>query len=172
MFDDINIDNEKINEHLELDYLEAEKILNDPDKIERLLQKLEKKLKLVPIAGSALCYIPLLISLVRMYAKKEYRDIPVSSITAIIAVLIYWLVPFDILPDFLPFVGHADDAAVITGALILIKSDLDDYIRWRRANGYEAMDIAELDNMSEDTKQKFSIISAFFAGKKFGRRQH
>lgn len=41
---------------------------------------LEKKLKTIPMAGSSLAYVPMMISMVRMFIKKEYTDTPVTSI--------------------------------------------------------------------------------------------
>ena len=51
---------------------EAEDLLQDEDKMERFLQKLEMKLKTVPMVGNSLRYVPMMISMVRMYMKKEY----------------------------------------------------------------------------------------------------
>lgn len=122
-------------EELENGYEEAERILNDPDKIEKLLQRLEKKLKVIPVAGDALAIIPIMISLVRNYVKKEYTDVPLGSILAIISTTIYVVSQLDLIPDFIPIAGYLDDLAVISACLKLVKTDLDEYIKWREKNG-------------------------------------
>ncbi|MDO4765602.1 MAG: DUF1232 domain-containing protein [Eubacteriales bacterium] len=122
-------------EQLEKTKLEAEVILKDKDKLEDFLQQLEKKLKAFPAIGDKLAMVPVFVSLLRSYAKKEYTNIPVASIISIIGALIYYLSPIDIIPDFLPGVGLADDAAVVTVCLSFVKSDVDDYIQWREKNG-------------------------------------
>ena len=46
---------------------------------------------------------------------------PRSSKIATIAAAIYVLLPFDVIPDFIPVVGHFDDALIVTLALVCIK---------------------------------------------------
>lgn len=113
---------------------EAEKIINDTDKIEELLVKLETKLKTMPKIGNVLSNIPLMVLLIRSYIKKEYTEIPVGSIIAIIGALLYFTNPFDIIPDVIPVAGNLDDAAVIALAVKYVGKDLEDYKLWREQN--------------------------------------
>ena len=55
---------------------------------------------------------------------------PAGSIGAIIAALGYFLMPFDIWPDFFPG-GFSDDVQVI---ITLCGGVIADYIRWRKRN--------------------------------------
>ena len=121
-------------------YDEAEKLLNDVDELERFLQRLEKKLKTIPIAGNKLAVLPTMISLVRNYMKKEYTDIPIGTVIAIVSALIYFVSPIDIVPDSIPVIGYFDDAAVVGACWKLVESDIDEYERWREVNG-KIMDI-------------------------------
>lgn len=130
-----NFDEKKALYELEKGYASAEKLLGDRDALERFLQRLEKKLRKLPLAGNALASIPVLASLIRSYTKKEYTDIPIGSIIAIISALIYFVSPIDFIPDFIPGVGHVDDAVVIAACLKLVESDVEEYIKWRKANG-------------------------------------
>ena len=116
---------------LEKGYKKAEKILDNEDKMERFLNRLENKLKKVPVAGDALSMIPVMISMLRSYFKKEYKDIPLGTLIALISGLLYWLTPADAIPDFLPVIGYIDDATVIGVCLKLINDDLKDYKKWR-----------------------------------------
>ncbi len=119
---------------LENGYDTAEEILKDDKRMDRFLQRLEKKLKVIPVAGKTLSMIPTLIELIRSYIKKEYKDIPIGSIIAIISALLYWLTPIDALPDTLPGIGYVDDVSVLALCLKLVKSDIDDYEKWRKKN--------------------------------------
>ena len=76
-----------------------------------------------------------MISLVRSYLVKEYPDIPVGSIVAIVAGALYLLSPIDLVPDTTPGVGYLDDAGVVAICLALVKSALDEYKEWRKVNG-------------------------------------
>ncbi len=122
-----NISEEEAKKELEKGYENAEKILKNQDKMEEFLQKAEKKLKKMPIAGDTLAMIPTMISLIKSYIKKEYKDIPMGTIIAVISALTYWISPVDIFPDSIPGIGYIDDAAVISACLKFIGTDLADY---------------------------------------------
>lgn len=87
---------------LQLGYGKAEEILKDEDKFERLLQRLEKKLSKIPEIGGGLAAIPGMISPVKSYVKKEYTELPIGSIVAIISALLYFVSPIDIIADVIP----------------------------------------------------------------------
>ncbi len=131
---DAVLSEEEVLKQFEQNKHKAEKLLNDKEKLERFLERLEKKLAQVPLAGEYLSDIPVLISLVKAYTEKRYQEIPIGSIIAIIAVLIYFLNPFDLIPDFIPGIGVLDDVAVIAIAYKFIHDDIQDYKKWRDAN--------------------------------------
>ncbi|MBQ3270132.1 MAG: DUF1232 domain-containing protein [Clostridia bacterium] len=110
---------------------DAEKTVNQPDKLEKLLRDLEKKLSSIPALGGPLSNIPTLVSLIRSYIKHDYTDIPSGSIAAIVGALVYFLAPFDLVPDAIPGIGFVDDAAVIATCLALVGSDIEKYRQWR-----------------------------------------
>ena len=73
-----------------------------------------------------------LISLLKDYAQKNYRDIPLKSIIAIGAAIAYFISPIDIIPDTLPIIGYLDDALVIKLAMDLIGDDVNEYKNWKK----------------------------------------
>jgi len=120
---------------LEKGYGKAKELLNNDEKMEEFLQKLEKKLNVIPVAGGVLSQVPVMVSLIRNYWKKEYNEIPLGTIIAIISALIYVLNPFDLVPDTLPGgLGHVDDAAVVAFCIKMVGSDIEDYQKWRTEN--------------------------------------
>lgn len=129
-----NFNEKEAKKELEKGYDEAHELLKDSEKMERFLQKLEGKLKVIPLAGNTLSMIPTMISLIRSYIKKEYKDIPIGSIIAVISALAYWLSPVDAIPDTIPGIGYIDDAAVIGACIKLVGSDIKDYQKWREKN--------------------------------------
>ena len=118
-------------EELEKGYSKAEKLLKDEEKTEKFLRRLEEKLLVIPKLGKTLAMAPVFISLVRSYIKKEYTEIPLGSIIAILSALIYIFAPIDAIPDSIPAAGLIDDALVLNVCLKLVKSDVDEYIAWR-----------------------------------------
>ena len=129
-----SFDENQAQNELKKGYKKAEILLHDENKLEIFLQKIENKLTIVPIVGNALPYIPVMISMIRSYVRKEYTEIPIGSIISMISALIYFVSPVDIIPDFLPVVGYLDDAAVVAACIKLVKSDIDDYKQWRKIN--------------------------------------
>lgn len=114
---------------------EAKKLLKDPDKLEIFLQKVEKKLKVIPVVGDTFSIVPAMISLVRSYIRKEYTEIPLGTIVGIISALIYIFSPIDLIPDPVPGVGYLDDASVLLVCLKAgAKDDIKDYQKWREEN--------------------------------------
>lgn len=128
------VDSKKARKLLEARYDEAEKTIKDKAKLEELLLKMEEKLAKVPVAGKELSKLPLFGLLVHSYVAGEYTDPPIGTILAAAGAIIYFVNPFDIVPDAISALGFADDAAVAGAAYVLISSDLDDYIAWRAAN--------------------------------------
>lgn len=73
--------------------------------------------------------VKLFILMVRSYIKGEYRELPVRSLLLILAGLIYFINPFDLIGDFIPGVGYIDDVTVI---LWILKSVEDDVLSFQR----------------------------------------
>lgn len=169
------MDKEQIKEFTEKDYEKSESlfkkqldkakdVLNDEEKINKLLIDAEKKIKKaskidlniklapglekaveggVQYLGDTLSYVPVFIDLVYNYVKKKYTEAPVGTVVAIVAALIYFVSPIDLIPDFIPGAGFVDDAGVILFCLHLVKNDLDDFKEWRTENGIEPSSIEE-----------------------------
>jgi len=119
---------------------EAKSTIDDEDKFERLIQRLENKLKLIPHVGEYMSDIVSLVSLVRSYIKKEYTDIPLGVIISIVSTFIYIISPFDLIPDVIPVIGHIDDLFLLGFVLKMIHSDIDEYREWRIKNGKQIIE--------------------------------
>ena len=111
----------------------AEEMLNDPNKVEEMLQKLEARMKAVPTIGEALSRLPLMISMIRAYIRKEYTDVPPKTIASMLGAVLYLLISRDLIPDKTPIIGLADDIAVGGVALKLNEAELNAYSAWREA---------------------------------------
>ena len=85
----------------------------------------------------------LLLELVSAWRNGEYRKIPTGSIVTIIASIIYFVSPIDLMPDFLIGLGIVDDAAVIGFVLKQITTDLEKFKIWKENNKVENVIIDE-----------------------------
>jgi uncharacterized membrane protein YkvA (DUF1232 family) len=70
--------------------------------------------------------------MVKAYFTGEYRIIPWGSIVKIIAVLIYFISPIDVIPDFLPFIGLTDDLALTMWLFSSLKDDFQNFEAWEQ----------------------------------------
>jgi len=128
------ISDEQALKELKKGYKKAEKILNDRDKFDDTIERLEEKLKTIPKIGGKLASVPVFIQLVKCYMTKQYTLVPIGSVIAIVSALMYVLSPIDLIPDFIPVFGYLDDAAVVAICLKLVQTDINEFLLWRDSN--------------------------------------
>jgi uncharacterized membrane protein YkvA (DUF1232 family) len=109
----------------------ASEYANDPDKLNDLLDKAQKKANskkgpLSEVWDSLMACFRLL----RAYATGKYRNIPWQSLILIIASVTYFVMPIDLIPDFILGFGYIDDASLLGWTLKSVKSDIDNFIEW------------------------------------------
>lgn len=73
-----------------------------------------------------------MIRLIKAWVTGKYKDVPWETIVWILGVIIYFVNPFDIIPDFVPVFGYVDDAAVIAFVVASIHADLDNFREWEK----------------------------------------
>lgn len=73
-----------------------------------------------------------LFSLVGDYWDGTYTTVSWGTIATIAGALVYVVSPIDLIPDFIPFIGLIDDAAVVGLCLSAVKAELADYLKWKK----------------------------------------
>ena len=64
--------------------------------------------------------LPFAEDLVAAYYCAFDRDTPLQVKAALVGTLAYFVLPFDVVPDMLPALGFADDAAVLATAIRMV----------------------------------------------------
>ena len=106
----------------------AQVYLTDNPKLSRLLEDATGKADrsyefLLPQWES----LQTLLRLIRSWLTQEYSP-PINTLFMAIAALVYFVDPFDLIPDAVPVFGLLDDAAVITA---VVKANLSEISRFR-----------------------------------------
>ena len=131
---------ERAQEVLDNEIEEAQEVMNNPSKVDEILLQLEDKLKAVPVIGSTLADVPLMIAMVKAWIKKEYTVVSPKVIACLVGAILYLIKKKDLISDSIPVVGHIDDLAVLGLALKLSEKELKAFAEWRDARGEGTVD--------------------------------
>ena len=94
---------------------DVERLARDEDTVRRgFWRKLRRFASRLPFAEDLLA----------AYYCAFDRDTPMQVKAALLGALAYFVLPFDVVPDMLPLLGFADDAAVLATALRLVASHM------------------------------------------------
>ncbi len=115
----------------------ASRILGKPGRLILLLVTMVRKLNRTDFTkgNSALAKEKFftLGRLLRAYAQGEYREIPWKSLLLIVAAILYFINPIDIIPDLMPLVGLTDDFAVLFMVYKSVGADIDKFLEWEKS---------------------------------------
>ncbi|WP_207434191.1 YkvA family protein [Sabulibacter ruber] len=115
----------------------AEEYLKQPLRIKQLLndafRKATEKKDLGTIAGEVFENFSILLRMIKAAISGDYKGIPNNTIVMGVAVLIYFLSPIDLIPDWLPIIGLLDDASLLAWFMTTIKSEIDKFHAWEAA---------------------------------------
>lgn len=77
-------------------------------------------------ARKAAASLPFAEDLLAAYYCAFDRSTPVQVKAALVGALAYFVLPFDAIPDIMPVLGFADDAAVLAAALRMVADHIGD----------------------------------------------
>jgi uncharacterized membrane protein YkvA (DUF1232 family) len=68
------------------------------------------------------------------YARGQYRTVPLKTLLTILAAMLYFLNPLDLVPDAILGVGLMDDLAVLTWVYQAAREELDKFVAWEASS--------------------------------------
>lgn len=78
--------------------------------------------------------LQILISMFKSFISGEYRDISKKTIITVVAGLLYFVNPLDVIPDFILYAGYIDDALVFSFVIKSIKDEIEQFRNWKNTN--------------------------------------
>ncbi len=131
---DTTLDENKIYDELrkkssEVSDRDVTRILKTEENVKKRTDKLNKN-----VFGKFLNQLSLAYEMLKDYKTKRYIDVPWRTIALIIGAILYFLNPFDIIPDILPIIGFTDDAVAFAAVFRSAQGDLLKYCEWKGYN--------------------------------------
>jgi uncharacterized membrane protein YkvA (DUF1232 family) len=115
----------------------ASKMLGKKSRLILLLVQLGQKLRYVEwksIKGAAVKdKFFTLGRLVKAYALGQYRSVPWKAMLSVVAALIYFVSPIDLIPDFIPITGLTDDVGVLLWVYNSISTEIGEFLSWEKS---------------------------------------
>ena len=141
MFENLFSDQQFADAETELDgaAAEASGILNDPGKVDQIIEEVQKRLGDFPGSMKDIVKdVPVLIRMIKGYITGTYKDISPKVIASMLGALLYLVKGKDIIPDYIPVLGLVDDAAVLAVAIRINRKELDAFQAWERGDVIDA----------------------------------
>ncbi len=112
--------------------------LKSRDKLTGLLDKATHKASgrksgLKEVWGSLTAFF----RLIRAYANGSYRQVSAQGLLMIVAAVVYFVSPIDLIPDFILGLGLIDDATVLAWTIRACAGDLAAFLAWESGHPAE-----------------------------------
>lgn len=127
--DEIKIYDELKKKSSEVNDEDFKNVINSEASVKKRADKLNKN-----VFSKLLNQLSLSYEMIKDYKSKRYTDIPWRTIALIIGAVLYFINPFDVIPDILPVIGFTDDAVAFAAIFRSAQGDLLRYCEWK---GYD-----------------------------------
>ena len=116
----------------------ASDIIGDRDRMNDLVSSSREKLQNINFEDSKITRMAVslrvMARMIKAFANGKYRDLPLKSLLSLVGGLVYFLMPIDLIPDFIPFTGFLDDFTVIMLISGAFKQDIEEFLLWEEGS--------------------------------------
>ena len=71
--------------------------------------------------------------LIKAYATGQYREIPWKTLLIVVAAVIYFVNPIDLVPDLIPLLGFTDDFGILLWVYQSVSGEIDKFLTWEKS---------------------------------------
>jgi uncharacterized membrane protein YkvA (DUF1232 family) len=75
-----------------------------------------------------------LTRLTKAWRNKEYTEVSYVTVFLSVAILLYFVSPIDLVPDFIPMIGGLDDVLLLGFLLKMIDKEIERFLTWEKEN--------------------------------------
>ncbi len=115
----------------------AAEIAINPEKIAELIGSVSEKMSDMDSTKKRVSEffdrVGTMLRMLKAYISGEYRQIPWKSLLMILGSLIYFMMPLDLIPDFIPFGGLVDDISIIFLVFSSINEDIHAFLEYEQS---------------------------------------
>jgi uncharacterized membrane protein YkvA (DUF1232 family) len=112
----------------------AAEYVGSPEQVSKLLSKASRKAQLnYEFLLSSWESLHIVLRMIRSWATGRYA-LPMATLLSGVAAVLYFVDPFDLIPDAVPVLGYLDDAAVIAAVVRLNLSEISRFRNWEVTN--------------------------------------
>lgn len=115
----------------------AEEVAGDRSKLNNVLTSTREKLDEIHLEDTKVFKlgerIKILVRMMRAYAQGSYKEIPWRTMLVLLAAIIYFLMPLDLIPDFIPVSGFIDDFTVVMLVSGAFQQDIQEFLDWEKS---------------------------------------
>lgn len=126
------------NPFFDLALAKAARLTGKPGRIALLLSKLGARITRIDWKSVSLSTakekLSIFSRLAGAYASGAYREISWKSLMIVLAAIIYFLNPIDLIPDFIPALGLTDDFSVLLWVYNTVSNEVNKFLAWERSN--------------------------------------
>lgn len=114
----------------------ASALIGKPGRIVFVLSRLAVKLKEINWSNVSRRDIKekllVLARMVKAFAVGDYRDVPPKTMVLLLAAILYFVNPIDLIPDFIPASGLIDDFAILLWIFRTVDNEVQKFLTWEK----------------------------------------